>query len=205
VLSLQLEDLLLVLLQVGGATQVRAVVSLIHIISVVVVICKAIADEFLATITYLRLSWEHYLASIQDCLVFQDGLLWLVVTKGFRTKKKLVENYSYAPNVHFVGYLRRVLLETFWCLVPVSSDALRSQLDLFVSLVYYLAKTKVSNLNLSVMEDNILWLKVVVNNFLFALVQILEPTQDLRNYELDLLLWNLAVLFEIEIQIWSWA
>jgi len=95
------------------------------------------------------------------------------------------------------------LLETFWCLVPVSSDALRSQLDLFVSLVYYLAKTKVSNLNLSVMEDNILWLKVVVNNFLFALVQILEPTQDLRNYELNLLLWNLAVLFEIEIQIWS--
>ena len=95
------------------------------------------------------------------------------------------------------------MLETFWCLVPVSSDALRSQLDLFVSLVYYLAKTKVSNLNLSVMEDNILWLKVVVNNFLFALVQILEPTQDLRNYELNLLLWNLAVLFKIEIQIWS--
>jgi hypothetical protein len=55
------------------------------------------------------------------------------------------------------------------------------------------------------MEDNILWLKVVVNNFLFALVQILEPTQDLRNYELDLLLWNLAVLFEVEIQIWSRA
>ena len=97
------------------------------------------------------------------------------------------------------------MLETFWCLVPVSSDALRSQLDLLVSLVYYLAQTKVSNLNLSVMEDNILWLKVVVNNFLFALVQILEPTQNLRNNELDLLLWNLAVLFEVEIQIWSRA
>jgi len=102
-----------------------------------------------------------------------------------------------------MGYLWRVLLETFWCLVPVSTDTLRSQLDLLMSLIYYFAQTKVSNLNLSVMEDNILWLKVVVNNFLFALVQILKPTQDLRNYKLDLLLRNLAVLFEIEIQIWS--
>ena len=96
-------------------------------------------------------------------------------------------------------------MEAFWCLVPVSSDALRSQLDLLVSLVYYLAKTKVSNLYLSVMEDNILWLKVVVNNFLFAFVQILKSTQDLRYYELNLLLSNLAVLFKVEIQIWSRA
>ena len=102
-----------------------------------------------------------------------------------------------------MGYLWRVLLETFWCLVPVSTDTLGSQLDLLMSFIYYFAQTKVGNLNLSVMEDNILWLKVVVNNFLFALVQILKPTQDLRNYKLDLLLRNLAVLFEIEIQIWS--
>ena len=75
VLGLQLEDLLLVLLQVGGATQVRAVVSLIHIISVVVVIRKAIADKFLAPITYLRLSWKHNFTSVQDSLVFEDRLL----------------------------------------------------------------------------------------------------------------------------------
>ena len=97
------------------------------------------------------------------------------------------------------------MLEAFWCLVPVSSDALRSQLDLLVTFIYYLAQAKVSNLNLSIMEDNVLWLKVVVNNFLFAFVQILKPTQDLRNDELDLLLCNLAVLFEVEIQIWSRA
>ena len=74
-----------------------------------------------------------------------------------------------------------------------------------MSFVYYLAQAKVSNLNLSIMEDNVLRLKVVVNNFLFAFVQILKPTQDLRNDELDLLLCNLAVLFEVEIQIWSRA
>lgn len=64
VLLLELEDLLLVLLQVGGATQIRAIVCLIHIIAVLVVVSQAAADKVFAPITDLGLSWEYHLASV---------------------------------------------------------------------------------------------------------------------------------------------
>jgi len=109
-------------------------------------------------------------------LVFQYCLLRLVVTERLRTKKQLIENYSHAPNVHFMCYLRTVLLEAFWRLVPVSTDALRCELNLLMPFVDYLAETKVSYLNLSVVKDNVLWLEIIMNNLLFALVQVLKPT-----------------------------
>ena len=98
-----------------------------------------------------------------------------------------------------------VLLEALRSLVPVGADALRGQLDLLMTLVDDLAQAEVSDFHLSVVEDDVLRLKVVVNDLLFALVQVLQPTQYLRNYKLGLLLGDLPILLQVEVEIWPRA
>lgn len=98
----------------------------------------------------------------------------MVVAEGFGAEKQLVEDYADAPNVDLVCYVRAVLLEALGCLIPVGSHSLRSQLDLLISFVYYLAKAEICYLHLPIMEYDILWLEVIMNNFLFALVQVLQ-------------------------------
>ena len=73
-----------------------------------------------------------------------------------------------------MGYVGAVLLEALGCLIPIGSNSLRSQLDLLMSLVYYLAQAKIRYLNLPVMEYDILRLEVIMYNFLFTLVQVLQ-------------------------------
>jgi len=128
-------------------------------------------------------------------------LLALVVAEGLRTEEELEEDHSNAPNVDFVRDLRAVLVEALWRLVPVSAHALGGQLYLLCAFVYDLAKAEVGDLDLSIMEDDILWLQVEVNDLLLALVEILEAAEDLGNYQLCFLFRNLLVLFQIEIQI----
>lgn len=139
-------------------------------------ISKTISDELFAAITYLWLSWERHFPCIQYSLVLKNRLLGLIVSERFCTKKQLVEYHTHAPDVHLVCYLRRVLLETLGSLIPVCTDALRSQLDFLVPLIYDLAQAKVSYLHLAIVEDDVLWLEVIMNNLLFAFVQILKPT-----------------------------
>ena len=50
VLLLKVQDLLLVLLQVLGASQVGRVVGLVHVESILVVVGQAVSDEVLASL-----------------------------------------------------------------------------------------------------------------------------------------------------------
>lgn len=75
--------------------------------------------------------------------------------------------------------MRGVLLKALWCLIPVCSNALRCELNLLVALVYDLAEAKICNLDLPTVEYYILWLQVKMNDLLFALIQVLQPTEYL--------------------------
>lgn len=90
--------------------------------------------------------------------------------------------------------LRAVLIKTLRSLIPVSSHPLRCQLNLLVALINCLAKPKVCDLDFPKMKDDVLRLQIVVDDLLLLFVQVLQPTQNLRNYELGLLLRDLSVL-----------
>ena len=100
-----------------------------------------------------------------------------------------------------MGDLRTVLIKTLRGLIPVSANPLRCQLNLLVTLIYCLTEPKVCDLDFPEMEDDVLWLQIVVDDLLFLLVQVLEPTQNLRNYELCLLLRDLTVLLQVKVEI----
>ena len=55
------------------------------------------------------------------------------------------------------------------------------------------------------MKDNVLRLQIEVDDFLLALIEVLESAQNLRNNELGLLLWDHLVLLKIDVQIWPRA
>jgi hypothetical protein len=94
-------------------------------------------------------------------------------------------------------------LEALRGLVPIGAHALRGQLYFVMAFINDLAETEVGNLHLPIVENNVLRLKIIMNDFLFALVQVLQTTQNLRNYELGLLLRDLLVLLKVEVEVWS--
>lgn len=51
------------------------------------------------------------------------------------------------------------------------------------------------------MKEYILRLEVIVNDFLFLIIQVLQTAQYLRDNQLGFLFWYLLMLFEIEIEI----
>ena len=51
------------------------------------------------------------------------------------------------------------------------------------------------------MEDDVLRLQIVVDDLLLLFIQILEPTQNLRNYELSLLLRDLSILLQVKVEV----
>ena len=84
----------------GPSSQVRAVVSLIDVISILVVICKAAPDEVFATVGNHGFRWELHLSSIENGLISHYSHLRLVVAEGFHAEQKLIEDYANAPNVN---------------------------------------------------------------------------------------------------------
>jgi hypothetical protein len=51
------------------------------------------------------------------------------------------------------------------------------------------------------MKEYILRLEVIVNYFLFLIIQVLQAAQYLRDNQLGFLFWNLLMLFEVEVEI----
>jgi hypothetical protein len=51
------------------------------------------------------------------------------------------------------------------------------------------------------MKEYILRLEVIVNDFLFLIIQILQAAQYLRDNQLGFLFWHLLMLFEVEVEI----
>ena len=92
-------------------------------------------------------------------------------------------------------YLWRVLLEALGGLVPVCTDSLRCQFNFLVTLVYYLAQPEICDLDFAIVKNDVLRLQVIVNDFLLAIVKILESTQNLAYDKFSFLLVNLPVLF----------
>ena len=51
------------------------------------------------------------------------------------------------------------------------------------------------------MKDDVLRLQIVVDYLLLLFIQVLQPTQNLRNYELSLLLRDLSVLLQVKVEV----
>ena len=103
-----------------------------------------------------------------------------------------------AKTTYFLGYLRIFrLVKTFRGLIPVGADSLGCQLYLLLVFTDYFAKSKVCDFYLTVVEEDILWLQVVVNDFLLGISQVLESTQNLGDDELCFFLLYLLCLFSI--------
>ena len=128
-------------------------------------------------------------------------MLALIVSERLGSVKQLEKYDSYTPDIHLMCDLRAVLIKTFRGLIPVSSHSLRCQLNLLVALIYCLAKPKVCDLDFPKMEDDVLRLQIVVDDLLLLFIQILEPTQNLRNYELSLLLRDLSILLQVKVEV----
>ena len=108
----------------GDGSQVRAVVRLVNVESILVVVSEALANEFLASVRNLRLLLEDHLPSIEDCLVPYNRHLRLVLSEGLHPIEQLVKDDAHRPNIYFGSDLRIILLKTLRCLVPVSAHPL---------------------------------------------------------------------------------
>ena len=67
------------------------------------------------------------------------------------------------------------MVEALRSLVPVCADSLTRQFNLILVFLDYLTETKISDFDFSVVEDDVLWLQVVVDNLLFLISQVLKP------------------------------
>jgi len=70
-----------------------------------------------------------------------------------------------------LGVLR--LIEALWSLVPIGADSLARQLYFVLVFLDYFAQAEVGYLDLPVVEYYVLWLQIVVNDFLFLVSQVL--------------------------------
>ena len=55
------------------------------------------------------------------------------------------------------------------------------------------------------MEENVLRFEVVVDDLVWQLVEVLDCVDDLSDDQFCLFLWNFAMFFEIEAQIWPFT
>ena len=130
-------------------------------------ICQTPSNEVFARVRNRWFVRELHLAGIEDGLVTDDCHLRLVVAEGLHPEQQLVEDDSDGPNVNLLGDLWIfALVETLRRLVPIRADTLTCELDLILVLLDDLAETEVGNFHLSIMKDNILWFKIVVDYLL---------------------------------------
>ena len=107
---------------------------------------------------------------------------------------------------YFLGYLWIFrLVKTFRGLIPVSTYPLGRKLYLFLVFTDDFTKSKICDFDLTVVEEDVLWLQVVVNDFLLGISQILESAQNLRDDELSLFLLDLLRLFQTVVEVRSTA
>lgn len=92
------------------------------------------------------------------------------MAKRLLTVKQLKKDDANGPNINLRGDLRIILLEAFRGLIPICSDALRCQFNLILALIKCLAQAEVSNFDLSIVENNILRLQIIMDNLMLLVV-----------------------------------
>jgi hypothetical protein len=83
-----------------GSSQIRRIISFIHIVTIVLIVGEAFSDEVFAGLRNLGFRGEDDLSCVQDRLVLEDSLLRFVVTKGFLSKEDLEKDNTNAPYVN---------------------------------------------------------------------------------------------------------
>lgn len=102
------------------------------------------------------------------------------MTKWLHSEQKLIENDTNAPNINLRRDLRVLaLVETLGSLVPVRAYALTRQFNLILILLDDFTQAEVGDFHLTVVEDNVLRLQVVMDDFLLLIVQVFETGEDL--------------------------
>lgn len=97
------------------------------------------------------------------------------------------------------------LVKAFRCLVPVSTDALACQFNFLLVFANDFAEAEVSDLDFTIVEDYVLGFEVVVDDFLFLVVQVLQSAQDLADDQLRFFFLDLLVFFQVIVQVWATA
>jgi hypothetical protein len=92
------------------------------------VVSQTFSYKILAPITDLRLGRENNLTSIQNSLVSHDGHLGFIMPERFHTEEQFKKDNTNRPNIYFRCYQWIIQVETFWCLIPISTDTLAREL-----------------------------------------------------------------------------
>ena len=71
------------------------------------------------------------------------------------------------------------LVEAFWGLVPVGSHTLTRQFDFVLIFFDDLTQAEICDFDFSIVEYYVLWLEIIMDNFLLLVVQVLQAGQDL--------------------------
>ena len=96
------------------------------------------------------------------------------MTEWLDTEEKLEENDTDRPDIDLLSDLWVFgLVKAFWSLVPVSADTLACQLDFVLIFLDDFAQTEISDFHLTIVENDVLRLQIVVNNLLFLVVKVL--------------------------------
>lgn len=126
-----------------------------------------------------------------------DLRLGHIMAKRSFAKQNFKINYSQAPHIYFIRNQSQSSIETLRSLVPISSNSLRSQLDLVFVLINLFTQAEIAELNLSIVEENILRFEVEMDHFCLLCIEVSQSVQNLKNNEAGFLFWDLAVASQV--------
>jgi hypothetical protein len=163
-------------------------------------------NEFLALVGNHAFGnvWECHRIDLQHYALLEDIHLAHLVTEGFLPIQHLIVDDANGPYIH----LRRdhrflVGHKALGWKVPVGTHALRSEFDDL--LAGGLAESKIGDFNPAFVEHDILRFQVVVDYFLWQLMQVLDGTNDLFDEQFGLFLRQSVVFLDVERQVGSLA
>lgn len=118
---------------------------------------------------------------IRDDILRENLLLTHIIPEWFTSKEHLVEDDSCRPDIHLRGDLRRCIsiLETLGREIPIRSCALGSEFEVRRVLFHDLGQSEISDLHLSIAEEDVARFQVVVNDASFLVVEVLQSLEDL--------------------------
>lgn len=142
-------------------------------------VSEAFSDEIFTLISNLRFLGKDNFSRVENGLIPHNSHLRLVMAKRFNAKHQFVKNDSNWPDINLARYLRILKIKTFGRLIPVCADPLACKLNFILALIDGLAESKVSYFNFSIVENDILRFKVIVDDSLLLVVKVLDSWQYL--------------------------
>lgn len=146
--------------------------SLTGTISLHRVVLKTVPNQGLRTFAHFGIVGEFYLICLQNYPLLVNRGLTLVVAKWLSAEQHFVVNDPRRPDVYFFTDLWVLLVKGLRWKIPVRANALVTQCDSRVLVVYLSAQSKIQDFDLPLAKHYILRLEIVVDNFGVQIAQI---------------------------------